>query len=292
MKKAAILFLVCFISAGISAQRSYHGKKNDRALQGDSVPAFLAKNTGDSATKKIPANLSASLSATAIVNDTSDSTGEIPQGVIRVHKPDIKPYVKVEYKYYLSHVNMVKVDRPVDNGIMTDIQTDNVPQFDSNMYSQNLKREYPKKAPDLFSKMFYDNMKYRYNVSDTPRVDTMVIGMWIDTHGKVKRVLDDPEYTLKMPDEMVNELTRTGMTVTNWGQPGGFYPKKKLFRKAPLTFESYYVEVFVIVSSYPLTQEQKITQYAPFDYPLNSPPVDEQEKKSIEKNGAVQPKLN
>jgi hypothetical protein len=49
--------------------------------------------------------------------------------------------------------------------------------------------------------------------------------------------------------------------------------------------ESYYCEVFVIVSSYPLTQEQKITRYAAFDYPLNSPPVDGQQKASMEKNG-------
>jgi hypothetical protein len=120
----------------------------------------------------------------------------------------------------------------------------------------------------------------------------MVMGMWIDRFGRIKRVLDDPEYTLKMPEQMVNELTSAGQKVanTNWGQPGGFYPKKKLFHKAPLTLESYYVEVFIIVSSYPLTQEQKITQYTPFDYPLNSPPIDQQEKKSLEQNSHIEPR--
>lgn len=286
MRTAALLFLFVFIFEGSAfAQRL----KKDKFTQEDTVvtPFFLAKAATDSVAKQIPENLTASLS-TAVSSDTS---GEIPQGVIYVQKPNIIPYVKVEYKYYLAHVNMVKVERPVDNGVPGNVEVENVPQFDSNMYSQKLQRVYPAKGGNpLLSKMFVENMQYRYNTSDTPRVDTMVMGMWINSRGKVQRVLDDPEYTLQMPEQMAEELTKAGQTVTEWGQPGGYYPKKKLFRKAPLTRESYYVEVFIIVSSYPLTSEQKITRYAPFDYPLNAPPINEQEKKSAEQNATIEPK--
>ncbi|CAN5915176.1 hypothetical protein BH11BAC7_BH11BAC7_20300 [soil metagenome] len=215
-----------------------------------------------------------------------DTSTEIPQGIIYVRKSTIIPYVKVEYKYYLSHVNMVRVNIPVDNGVEGNVETDNVPVFDSSVYSKRLVRAFPREK-ELLSKLFVENMMYRYNASDTPRVDTMVIGLWVNTRGKVQRVMDDPEYTLKMSDQLAKELTRTSQLITDWGDAGGYYGRKKLFKKAPLILESYYCEVFIIVSSYPLTQEQKITRYAPFDYPLNSPPLDEQQKVSGEKNGTL-----
>ncbi|CAN5120715.1 hypothetical protein BH09BAC5_BH09BAC5_07980 [soil metagenome] len=217
-------------------------------------------------------------------NISSDSINEIPQGVIYVRKSNIIPYIKVEYKYYLSHVTTVKVNRPVENGVEGNVETDNVPVFDSAIYSKKLARAFPKENI-LLSKMFVENMNFRYNPVDTPRVDTMVIGFWINSRGKIQRVLDDPEYTLKMPEQMVNELTKTSQTVSEWGGAGGYYPKKKRFRKTPLILESYYCEVFVIVSSYPLTKEQRITSYSAFDYPLNSPPINEQQKNSAEING-------
>ena len=279
-------FFFLFASA-LPAQRADRGenKKNSITRDSLSLPAGLAK-TSD---RPAPGNLTASPDTNPVL-DTSD---EIRQGVIYVQKPNIIPYVKVEYKYYLSHVNMVQIDRPVDNGVPGNVERESVPQFDSNMYSQKLQRVYPVKGEDpLLSKMFVDNLQYRYNVSDTPRVDTMVMGMWIDLHGKVKRVLDDPEYTLKMPEQMVKELTNAGQKVVNatWGSAGGYKEKKKLFRKQPLILESYYVEVFIIVSSYPVTQEQKISRYASFDHPLNAPPIDEQEKKSAEQNATLKPR--
>jgi hypothetical protein len=222
-------------------------------------------------------------------SDTTD-TSEIPQGIIYVRKATIIPYVQVQYKYYLAHVNMVKVNRIGASGYE---ETENVPTFDSTVYSRLLKRQYPKKAEGpLLSKMFVENMKYLYSASDTPRADTMVIGLWIDANGKIRYVLDDPEYTLQMPDQMVNELTRASQKLygTMWGEKGGYFQRKKMFRPAPLVLESYYCEMFVIVSSYPMTVEQKISRYAPFDYPLNSPPTDAQQKASKEKNDKVTPK--
>ena len=226
--------------------------------------------------------------AAGIVSSQND-TSEIPQGVIYVRKPTIIPYVKVEYNYYLSRVSMVKVNVPVNNGIEGAVETDNVPVFDSFAYSPKIKRVYPKQKELLLSKMFVENLTYLYNANDTPRVDTIVIGLWIDRSGKIKRVMDDPEYTLKMPEQMVKELTRASQKLSGetWGDKGGYYEKKKRFRPQALVIEHYYCEIFVIVSSYPLTEEQKITRYSAWDYPLNSPPLDEQQRASKEKNDAA-----
>ncbi len=222
-----------------------------------------------------------------IAQDTIPKVAEIPQGIIYVRKSNIIPYVKVEYKYYLSKVSMVRENKTVTDPIAGNIiEVDNVPVFDSTVYSPKLKRVYPRET-QLLSKLFVENMNFKFNANDTPRVDTLVIGMWIDSKGRIKRVLDDPEYTFKMSDELVKELTRTSQQISIWGDAGGYYEKKKLFRKSPLILESYYCEVFVIVSSYPLLVEQKNSRYAPFDYPLNSPPLDEQQKKSMEKNTNV-----
>src|SRR6187551_429361 len=187
-----LIFLFLFFAAGIPAQQ------------------VAANPTSDSDFK-----------AGVTPKDTSD---EIPQGVIYVRKPNIVPYVKVEYKYYLSRVDLVKVNVPAANGMEGEVEVDEVPRFDSAIYSKRKVRVYPKKECQLLSKMFWDNITCFYNASDTPRVDTMVIGLWIDQNGKVRRVLDDPEYTLKMPDQMVKELTRASHLLTGevWGQKGGY----------------------------------------------------------------------
>jgi hypothetical protein len=236
----------------------------------------------------LPAQPDVNTELVTLAPSSGDSdTTEIPQGVIRVRKANIIPYVKVEYKYYLSRASKVKVNVPVDNGVVGYVETKEVTVFDSSVYSRRLQRVYPRERDLLLSKLYVENMTYRYSGDDTARVDTMVIGMWIDNRGRVKEVLDDPEYTLNMPDQMAKELERISHSVVSWGDPGGYYQAKRRFKKAPLILESYYVEVFIIVSSYPLTQEQKLTRYSPFDYPLNSPPLDEQQKASREKNGTV-----
>lgn len=226
-------------------------------------------------------------------NAGSDSV-EIPQGVIYVRKPHIRPFVKVDYKLYLCRVdpNGLRREIPVTdrNTGFTDIQIETVPLFDSAFYSKKLERTYPQKSY-LFSKYFVENLKYQYQASDTPRVDTMVIGMWIDKSGKIKRAMPDTEYTGNMPRKLVTELAGVSMRMTDWGEKGGYKTKKKFLRPSQLVIENYYCEFFVIVSSYPVTNEQKKsgTAYALFDYPLNSPPTDEQQRQSMEKNGGLPP---
>lgn len=219
-----------------------------------------------------------------VISAAPDSV-EIPQGIIFVQKPHITPFVKVDYKLFLSRVRMQEVLVPVNNGIENYVERDNRPVFDSSIYPKSLERVYPKKNP-VFSKYFVENLDYQYQASDTPRVDTMVIGMWIDRFGKVKRVMPDTDYTGEMPRALVTELAAISWGINDWGEKGGYKTKKKLFRPSQLVIENYYCEAYVIVSSYPLTDEQKKTgtSYALFDYPLNSPAADAQQQASMDKN--------
>lgn len=274
MKSLRILFfLFLLFSCEVFAQRSRQGEKPLMLPMGDSLGTSLS--------------LSADTTKPQLTSIASD-TGELSVGIIYVRKPHIIPYVKVDYKLYLAHVKMVKVEVPVDNGLQGNVEIDNQPVFDSNAYSKKLKRDYPV-ASDPLSKYFVSNMQYQYQSNDTPRVDTMVIGFWIDTRGRIKRALPDTEYVGNMPSALVTELAKTSWTISNYGAAGGYYTPKKFLRPSKLTYESYYCEAYVIVSSYPLTVEQHEngTAYAPFDFPLNCPAIDPEQKKSLEKNGYV-----
>ncbi|HET6992852.1 MAG TPA: hypothetical protein VFJ43_16070 [Bacteroidia bacterium] len=235
--------------------------------------------------------------AETIPPDTGAVDGEIPQGIIYVRKPHISPFIKVDYNLYLAHVNPRGSQREVpvtDKSTgFTDIQIETIPTFDSTIYSKKLKREYPVSA-HLLSKYYAENMKYEYQENDTPRVDTMVVGMWIDSRGKIKRVLIDTEFTSNMPHQLVDEIAEISYTISDWGTGGGYLTQKKFLKPSKLVLESYYCEAYIIVSSYPLTKEQKKTgtSYAPFDYPLNSPALDRQQKLSVDENAALSHKGN
>ncbi len=218
-------------------------------------------------------------------------TNDISLGVIFVRKPHINPYVKVNYKFYLVHVDPKKnSQREVQvtdaNSGFTDTQIQKIPIFDSSVYSKKLKRDYPAIAQPL-SKYFVENMSFQYQPNDTPRVDTMLVGIWIDARGKVRIVLPDTENVGTMPSKMIAELYRVSTGISEWGAGGDYRTPKKFLRSSQLIFESYYCEAYVIVSSFPLTVEQKKNgaASAPFDYPLNCPTMDTEQKKSLEKNG-------
>lgn len=270
MKLLRIVFLVC-ISCNLFSQQINHGQHP----QGDSAKA--AKNahpdSGDVAVQK--------------VIQASD-TGEIPEGVIYVRKPHINPFIKVDYKLFLSRVMLAPVEVPVGDGIMPEIDT--VPIYDSAYYKRafyvkNTDKNYPVKS-EFYAKYFAENLHYQYSSADTPRVDTLTIGMEILSNGKVKYITPYTELAGNMPKEMLDQLTHLSMGITSWGTGGGYQTKKKFLKPIQRIPENYYCEIYVIVSSYPLTQEQKNTgmAYSPFDYPLNSPTMDEEQKASLKKN--------
>jgi hypothetical protein len=267
-----LFFSVLLIAGNLTAQRS------------------SSKTANNADSLQIPIKDIAKNNVETLPLDTGAVDGEIPQGVIYVRKPHITPFVKVDYKYFLSHVieNGYKREVPVTdkNTGFTDMQTEIIPIFDSAAYSKKLKRSYPVSA-NLLSKYYVENMKYQYQENDTPRVDTLFVGMWIDPRGKVKRVLLDTGFT-NMPSELKEQAALISYGISDWGTGGGYVTPKKFLRPGKLTFASYYCEMYVIVSSYPLTEEQKKTgnSYAPFDYPLNSPPVDKEQQLSVDANAA------
>ncbi len=275
MKLLRILFFSFpFFSCDVFAQRSREGEKPLTLPLGDSLSTSLSVSA-DTVKPQL----------TVIASDT----GEIPIGIIYVRKPHITPYVKVNYKLYLAHVNPKGSQRDVlvtdRNSGFTDTQVEPIPTFDSNMYSKKLKREYPVNA-DPLSKYFVENLRFQYQPNDTPRVDTMLIEMWIDPRGKIKWIMPDTEYVGNMSSALVRELDSISWRISDWGTECGYHTTRKFLRPSHLILESYYCEAFVIVSSYPLTQEQRKTgkSYAPFDYPLNCPPINPEQKSSLENN--------
>jgi hypothetical protein len=229
-----------------------------------------------------------------IPNDTGSIEGDIPQGIIYVKKPHLPVFVKVDYKLFLAHVNPrgAQIQVPVTDKQtgFTDIQMMPVPTYDTAVYSPKLKRVYPQKE-ELLSKYFAEGMKFEYQANDTPRVDTMIIGMWIDARGKVRFALPYDMSESKMPPEVIDQINAITATIGEWGAAGGYMTPKKLFKPSKLVLESYFCELHVIVSSVPLTTEQKKSgaSYSPFDYPLNSPANDKEQERSLNENSS--PKL-
>ncbi|GAB4140613.1 MAG: hypothetical protein Fur0041_15800 [Bacteroidia bacterium] len=212
-------------------------------------------------------------------------SADVPQGVIVVKKPVIQPFVKVGYSLYLSSVTLVDVEVPANNGVDGAVEMDRVPVFDSGAYSQKWERVYPQKQIHL-SKHFSDKLHYNYAPSDTPRIDTMVVGLWITKSGKIKWKAVDTVLSDDMPPALEDQLYAAVKLLPEvWGQGGGFNTPRRFLKPSRFYGESYYCEMFVIVSTFPLTQVQQNTGVlaAPFDTPLNSPPSDKQQEQFIRK---------
>lgn len=196
----------------------------------------------------------------------------------------IVPFVKVEYSLFLSSVKEVPVMREA-NG---QEYRDKVPVFDSAVYKrQEVQPVYPQKTSSL-ARYFSENITYKYKPADSLRSDTLVVGLWISPAGKVKWAEADTTYENVMPRELMIELARSanGLREWGWGKGGGFNTKRRFLKPSQFVSESYYCELYVILSAKPLTIEQKTTgvKYAPFDIPLNSPPTDVEHRNSVEKN--------
>ncbi len=212
----------------------------------------------------------------------------VKQGVIKVRKPAVRPYFKVEYYMTLSRVTEVEILVPAPNGIPGQMERDKVPVFDSSYSSKN-ERVYPQKATHL-SKKLVDEIEFSYSFGDTTSIDTMVVELWIGKNGKIKWRSPDTSYNGDMPRKLELELYSAMMEMTEWGRGGGYKEPKKFLRKQKLIPENYYCVLYIISSAKPLTTAQKSSgsRYAPFDIPLNSPPENEQQKDFLEKNKEVE----
>lgn len=219
------------------------------------------------------------------------STGSLPNDFhdryIITPPAQIVPFVKVEYSLFLSSVKEVPVIREANGQEFRD----KVPVFDSAVYKrQQVQPVYPQKTSSL-ARYFSENITYKYKPSDSLRSDTLVVGLWITSTGKVKWAEADTTYANAMPRELMIELARSanGLREWGWGKGGGFNTKRRFLKPSQFVSESYYCELYVILSGKPLTVEQKTTgvKYAPFDIPLNSPPSDVEHRNSLEKNKKV-----
>lgn len=208
----------------------------------------------------------------------------IPQGVIKVRKPAVRPYFKVDFLLTLSRVTEVEILVPAANGLPGVMERDKVPVFDSS-YSEKNERVFPVKSVHL-AKLLVDEIDFSYAFSDTTSIDTMVVELWIGKNGKIKWRSADTLHNGNMPRALELELYTTLTGMTEWGKGGGYKEPKKFLRKQKLMPENYYCVLYVVSSAKPLTAQQKSTgsRYAPFDIPLNSPPDNGQQREFIEGN--------
>ncbi|MBI3511375.1 MAG: hypothetical protein HY064_11980 [Bacteroidetes bacterium] len=208
---------------------------------------------------------------------------EIPQGVIHIRKATCTPYVKVEYSLQLSKVAWG--ERSVNyNG---DVQLQRVPVYDSLFYGPDLKREYPRETTNI-SRYIGLNLAFSFPANDTPAVDTMYVDVWISKNGKIQYADPDTVNTGNMNNELVAELGALTVSLEGqqWGTAGGFDTPKQLMKPSEFVAENYCCRMAIIVSSMPLTTDQKNTRavFSPFDIPLNCPASDEEQKAFLQRN--------
>lgn len=208
-------------------------------------------------------------------------------GVIRVKKPVLKPYVKVEYELTLAHVTRVPVEVPVNNGIPGYREIIRMPVYDSALYPENLERVYPSKNLTL-SRYFSQRLDFMYAAQDTNSVDTMYLGVWINRSGKISYVDPDTAGADSMPPALKEQLSSIALSLEGqtWGKGGGYKTEKHFMKPSEFVGESYYCKIRIIVSGAPLTVDQRISgsRPAPFDIPLNSPPSDSTHAEFVRRN--------
>lgn len=214
--------------------------------------------------------------------DTGDQPRTMPQGVIKVRKPKVRPFFKCEYYLTLCRVREVEILVPAANGIPGVYERDRVPVFDSAISAAN-ERVYPQKSMH-FSRLLADSILFSYAFEDTASIDTMVVELWIGTNGKLKWTRPDTLNNGDMPRELQRELFFITRNLRDWGRGGGYKEPKRFLRKQHRMAGNYYGVLYIIVSAKPLTPEQKHTgvRWASFDIPLNSPPENEQQRDFIE----------
>lgn len=227
--------------------------------------------------------------ATGVRLFAQDTTG-VTSGTIRVNRTPVVPYYKVNYAMHLiadpGKTQRVKVKQqqdstsdssvaslggqpPVDNGWQaTSQKTD--PGNDTITLERGARLVFPH-TDLLLSKYFSEQISYFYKRTDTPRVDTMHVGLWINKQGAVKRVyVHNAE---GMPKDLFDQVIGASIGLKKWGTAGGYYPRKRFLRKQKFVKDNYYCDMYVIIASFPMTVDQKTSgaRFMPQDRCLNFP---------------------
>ncbi|MGL4596784.1 MAG: hypothetical protein ACRCYO_04615 [Bacteroidia bacterium] len=202
---------------------------------------------------------------------TQDDTLEIAEGVIRVERPHIRPFVQVDYSLHLAKVSMMEVLVPAGNGVDSSVERDRQPFFDTTFYPKTLERVSPVATTHL-SKVLAKNLFYTYSANDTPRIDTVTIGLWITKNGKIKQIFPVSEIPEGMSEILYEELCIGATHIAIWNRDnkgGGYMTRRRFLRPSEFVPENYYCVMRVVISSMPLTPEQVSTgvRYSNADAP-------------------------
>lgn len=176
-------------------------------------------------------------------------------GTIKVRKKPIRPYVRVDYTLSAACVTKVSVPTVFDSLVGEELVE--TPLFDTNCRPQNLQRALPQKTVQL-GRTYAQNISYEYLTVDTPRTDTLMIGFWIDTQGRIRQAFPEDSTETTLPPALYEQLVGLTKTFGVWGDKGGgYYTTRKFLRPSEFKRQDYYCTARVIVSNRPLTPEQK-----------------------------------
>lgn len=129
------------------------------------------------------------------------------------------------------------------------------PANDSLQLEKGARLVFPR-TTTLLSKHYADDVNYFYTSADTPRVDTIRIGFWINKQGAVKRVYIRKGSEEKMNKDLYDQIVGAALKIKKWGEPGGYWPRKRFLRKQEFVKDNFYCDMYIIVSSYPMSMEQ------------------------------------
>lgn len=204
--------------------------------------------------------------------DTTDTS----PGVIRVARKPITPYYKVEYKMFRMQDPSKGTDRknPADSSAIAAGKgwKNDDEERDSLSLEPGSKLVFPGQGIHL-SQFYNSQVTYYYHFTDTPRVDTMHVGFWIGTQGKVRQVYIREKERPGMPPALFDQVVAASMKVKKWDSPGGYLTPKRFLRKRRFVRDNYYCDMRLIMASYPMTLEQKKSgvHYSNKDVCLNPP---------------------
>lgn len=195
----------------------------------------------------------------------------ISMGTIIVAKQPIAPYYKVEYEMRRiadPSKTVKKVRTPAIDSTSGDtaqfVSTDGSSEWtrrsgnpggDSLELEKGARLVFPK-TNMLLSKHYADDVNFFYSRSDTPRVDTIRVGLWINKQGAVKRVYIRQSNAEETPKDLYDQVVGASLKLKKWGEAGGYWPRKRIFRKSVFVKDNFYCDMYIIVASYPMSAEQ------------------------------------
>jgi hypothetical protein len=187
---------------------------------------------------------------------------------IVVRRKPLRPYIKVEYNMFAV---CVTENRQVDFDSTGSGDWLTLELFDTSCIDNGLQRVLPQHRVQ-FGRTYAQNITYTYSPSDSNRTDTMLVGFWVDRTGKIKNCYPDVIEATTVPPDLYGQLVLISKSFQVYGDKGGgYFTRRKFLRPSEFRRSDYYCTVRIIVSSKPLTPEQRIAGESAIpvmDYPI------------------------